>query len=361
MGNDATKEKDDALTPPDGYTEDEWEGLSDAEREGILDSINNPENPDGNGDLELENEDLLKKIAEEGDEKKNQNKGPQGNQGGDEGDKGKEEDKNVAQDGDGKGPQGVPSGDDKGDAGVDKGVQAEASITEGSPVSDEDLLSFRPAVTSAEIKIEEVIPDDIKSERAELKKKYDDGDISREDYEDQRDDINRRIFAHNQELKEAAKETVVWQKEQRFFLQNRPEYLKAEGDNDEVKANKDLLYTTLSSKVSQISNNPKNSHLTGMQILVRADREIAKIKEALGFKIKTATPQTPSPAPKKDVKPPAIDSKPDVKTLGDAPPAGSNSAEEDTFATLDKLQGEAYEAALEKLDPRVREAYLSRI
>ena len=72
-----------------------------------------------------------------------------------------------------------------------------------------------------------------------------------------------------------------------------------------------------------------------------------------------ATLQKKPEEKKPDEKKPAA-ALPDHKTLSDVPAAGKNGAEDDAFAQLDKLSGEAYEAALERLSPEVRDAYLSR-
>lgn len=50
---------------------------------------------------------------------------------------------------------------------------------------------------------------------------------------------------------------------------------------------------------------------------------------------------------------------PDLKTLAGLPQADSESVSGDPFAKLDSLQGEEYEAALERLTPAQRDAYLT--
>jgi len=48
---------------------------------------------------------------------------------------------------------------------------------------------------------------------------------------------------------------------------------------------------------------------------------------------------------------------PDHVTLGDIPAAGAEDVGDDPYSALDKLSGEAYEAALERLTPQQKDAY----
>lgn len=64
-----------------------------------------------------------------------------------------------------------------------------------------------------------------------------------------------------------------------------------------------------------------------------------------------AAPAIPTPTP----------SRPDIKTLANVPITQSNSPDNSKWAALDSISdGEAYEAALEKLTPSEREEYLTR-
>jgi hypothetical protein len=306
-------------TPPEDYTPEDWADLSPAEREGIRDGIDNPEVSEiTEGPEEVIDEDALKKIAEEEAETTEKEPTPE---------------ENIK-----------PETEQKPEVEVEK---------QEMEISDNDLLAYRPVVTDDEIKIEEEIPPALKEVRAEAKKKFDEGDLTSDEYEDERDRINRQIFKHNSARESAAKAEIAWQKEQRFFLDAKPEYLRTEGDDEDTKENKSLLYGMLNQKVIQLSNDPKNAHMTGMQILVKADKAIAKIKESLGLK-KAQEPEKVIPI-SKEKKPPAP--LPGIKTLSNVPAAGKNDALLDSFAQLDKLKGEAYEDALERLDPKVRTAY----
>jgi hypothetical protein len=287
---------------PEGYTEEEWEGLSDVEKEGIIESITEPE---GGEVDETIPEDTLKKIADDNLE-------------------------------DGKKPYDPPAADDN------KKTDDDAAVT------DDALLSFRAVVTDDDLKIEEVVPDDLKNDLDALKSKYDEGDMSIHEYTEARDAINRKIYKHNAGLEAEAKTEIIWKKEQFHFLKNRPEYLPGQQAEATGKIRANALFGALSETIKSLSQDEANANLSGMQLLVKAD---GIVKDAFGLKQKPVEK-------KEEKKPPAP--LPDHKTLSDVPAAGKNDTADDAFSQLDKLTGEAYEEALERLTPEMRDAYLSR-
>lgn len=332
----------DLTKPAEGYTDEEWTDLSDAEREGIYDSLT-PDDTAPDSDLD---EDALKKIADEPGEDKDKKDGEDKKTEPTKDDVKKEEDPLDSKSGD---PPDTPKDD------ATPPVAADGEPPLSPEVSDDALLAYRPVVTAAELKHDEVIPDDLQTKLDELKTKYDAGDIAIHEYSDQRDAINRQIFKHNSELEQAAREDLVWKKEQLHFLKARPEYLPGEKATSAEKIKANAMYGALSEMVKTLAADETLSGLTGMQLLVRADAEVKKV-----FGLASAKPIPVKPDEKRDAdpgKPPAA--RPDHKTLTDVPAAGVN--DNDAFAQLDKLTGEPYEAALERLDPAVREAYESRV
>jgi hypothetical protein len=307
---------------PDGYTEEEWSDLSDVEKEGICESIEAPEGEEEpQGDL---SEEQLKKIVEEDKPPKK---------------KPDEQDAN-------------PANGDGGDTPPEKPPEKPPeNPEEPQAVTDEALLSFKAVVTDDELKLEEVIPPELKQQMDELEAKYDEGDMSIHDYTAARDKVNRQIYKHNAGLEADARSEIAWKKEQFHFLKNRPEYLPGQQADAPGKVRANALFGALSETIKGLSSEEANANLTGMQLLVKAD---AIVKEAFGLK-----PGKKPEEKKPDEKKPAA-ALPDHKTLSDVPAAGKNGAEDDAFAQLDKLSGEAYEAALERLSPEVRDAYLSR-
>jgi hypothetical protein len=297
---------------PEGYTAEEWEGLSDAEREGIIDSLKNPEGGETEG--EYSEEDLKSIAGEEPKEEPPKEEPP------------KEEPPKEEP------PKEEPKED---------------------KISDEALAAYRPVVTSAELNLEEVIPPELKTQLDELKVDLDEGTINIHDYSEARDKINRQIFKHNQKIEDEAKSEAAWKKEQLFFLQARPEYLPGTYEDAAGKIKANALFGALNEMVKSVAVDPANAHLSGMQILIKAD---AEVKKTFGL-AKKEEPKKEEPKKEEPKKPPAV--LPDHKTLSDVPPAAQH--EDDPYAQLDKLTGESYEAALERLTPDQREAYLNKV
>lgn len=267
---------------PEGITEEEWDGLSETEREGLVDTDEaiEPEVPEAPEQPEAPEVAELPEAPEEPEP-----------------------------------PQAAP---------------------------DDVLLAYKPVITEADLKIEEQVPPELQSKLDELKADFDEGEMDIHEYSEARDKINRQIYKHNAAIEEQARNDAQWQKEQLFFLQNRPEYLPGQQSEQVGKIRANALFGALNETVKSLSQDDANAHLSGMQILVKAD---AIVKEAFGVKKEGAKPTKP-PAPL-----------PDHKTLSDVPVAGSNEVESDAFAQLDKLPGAAFEAALERLSPEMRDAY----
>ena len=306
-------------TPPEGYTSEEWGDLSATEKAGIIDSIKAPEGEEEPEDPSKEDEAALAEIAAEA-EKKDEEK-----------------------------PTEEKESDEKKDE-----VIAEAS--------DEDLLAFRPVLTDEEKPkieaLEEEIPAEIKTKLDELDTKFDDGDITRAEYNTQRDKLNRGIVKYNinreNEAAAAAKEQegdLLWKKEQMFFLSKKPEYFSSKATDAAGKVKANALFGALNEMVKSLSATDPN--LSGMQLLIKADRAV---KEAFGVK---PAEKKPEEKKKDNGKPPA--KVPDVKTLADIPSASANmDGVDDSFAQIDKLSGEAYENAIERMPANVRDSYLAR-
>lgn len=314
----------DLTTPPEGYTEEEWTDLSDTEREGILEGIAEPEDQKKD---DFTDDELKSVIGEE--EKKDD----------------LPEVKDVKP---------VEKQDEKKnevhDEHDERPVEKQGDI-EMHEVSNDDLLKFRAVVTDEELKLEEVIPPELQEQLDKLKTDYDAGDMSIHDYTEAREKINRQIYKHNAGLEAEARSEAMWKKEQLFFLKAKPEYLPGQQADAAGKIRANALFGALSEMVKSLSNDEANAHLTGMQLLIKAD---GIVKEAFG--VKPAGKNSPEKKP--DEKKPAAPL-PDHKTLSNIPAAANN--DDDPFLQLDKLTGEAYERALERLTPEQRDAYESRV
>lgn len=311
---------------PEGYTEEEWADLSDTEKEGIVDSIEEPE-----GKEELSEDELKKIVGGPEDKKEGEPQKPEEQV---KGNPPADQPENPTDNPPEKPPEKPPENPE-----------------EPQAVTDEALLSFKAVVTDDELKLEEVIPPELKQQMDELEAKYDEGDMSIHDYTAARDKVNRQIYKHNAGLEADARSEIAWKKEQLHFLKNRPEYLPGQQADAAGKVRANALFGALSEMVKSLSQDDANSGLSGMQLLVKAD---GIVKEAFGLKKVAKAPEKPS-----EQKPAAP--LPDHKTLSDIPAAGRNDTMDDAFAQLDKLSGEAYETALERLSPEQRDAYLGRV
>jgi len=231
-------------------------------------------------------------------------------------------------------------------------------------VTDEELLSYRPVIDETKLPQapEEKISSEMQNKLDEIDKKYediekrfDDGDITkaeaskeRREADKERDSINRQIMRENvgeyEIKKSAAKFNLTWAAEQVTFFKARAEYKIGEGSTPKSRA----LFGALNSMVKEITADPANNGLSGIAVLVKADK---LVRESFGL-------PTPGKAKKAeevvDKKPPA--EIPDEKTLADLPASMPNDTG-NWMTALDKLSGEPLEKALAALTPSQRERY----
>ena len=288
--------EEDKMIVPEGFTAEEWSDLSDTEKEGILSKEEDDEKKE-----DVLTEDQLKAIAEE------------------------------------KEPEKEP----------EKELEKE--------LSDEDLLSYRVTVDKSKLPSvgEDVIPEELQTELDGLQIKYDDGDIKLAEFIVGRDKINRQIVRHTTAVYEAEKEKALqeltWQAEQTAFFKARPLY----DNSPKGKA----FYGALNQIIKDLDANPDNVGLSGMALLVKADKMVREMfgvgkKEVKVEKVEKAEAEKRE----KIEKPPA--KVPDKPTLADVPAAKENSAG-GWISAIDALHGAAYEAALERLTSDQRERYLA--
>ena len=318
----------DTDTPPEGYTEEEWRDLSDAEKEGIRDT-GEPE-PE---EEKLSDEELAKIAEEEKEEKK--------------------PDETTAE---------KPAADVSTEVSPAKKSDEVAATEEqteeqtGERITDNVLLNYRPRIDESKLPApgEEIIAPETQTKLDDLKKKYDDGDLPLTDYMSERDAINRQIVRENtirsQAERSQAAETLIWQAEQAQFLKARTEYFGgAKGD-----AKNKMLFGALNQAVKDLSILPENAGISGMSLLVKADK---LVKEVFGIATTPIKKKEEAPIAKVQDKKPAA-KVPDIKTLSDVPAAAANGTS-GSWEALDNLQGEAYEKALERMPEEARKRYLA--
>lgn len=301
-------------TPPEGYTLDEWASLSQEEREVL--SLKVDENGEIVEELPAEiPEDALKAIAGE---------------------------------------------EVEGEKPIEDVVTAEVTLEEKSVkeepilVTDGDLLSFRPTIDESMLpKPEpEIISGEIQLKLTELDTQYDAGDLKLTDYNQQRDTLNRQIIfennQRNQSVRDAARSDLIWKAEQGAFFRARSEYEYAKDGSPKGKA----LYGALNEMVKTLDADPANAGMSGMSILVKADKIV---KEIFGMNIpKAVEPVKLALVKKTEEKPPARI--PADVTLMEVPVAKGPSTDS-PWTALDKLTGAEYERALGKLSSEQLERY----
>ncbi len=303
---------------PEGFSADEWNDLSDEEKEGIQSSADD----DG---AKVEDKDdidpaILEKIAGEGD-----------------GQGGKEPDKQTT--------TGDAKPDDDG-----KGEVAKPSLDAFEAADD----ALPPKLPDIPLKVSSEVPADLKQKMDELSEKFEAGDISVREYTDQRDALNREAWAKNLETAQEVQASQRWEAEQQYFLQQNPGYLE---DSLRGKA----LLGMLDAAVRSLASDAANQYKTGYEILQMAHKEIKEIIGIVGQKGGKADSKTDGGAEDKGegkgAKPKA--KLPDIQTLGEVPSSAAN-ATEDPYASIDRLEGEAYEEALEKMTEAQAKAYRAR-
>lgn len=192
---------------------------------------------------------------------------------------------------------------------------------------------------------------DISTKKDELITKFDDGDITAKEYQQQLDALmkeERQIELALHEAQLAAKmeqqrQVNEWNATVNSFIAENPRY------NPQTSPR---MYQLLDMEVRAVANSDEFKNRTdsaaGRLIMQRAHENLAK---ELGFEVK--------PAGKQQQKVPKPTLPPSLHT---APAAEASETSNGKFAVLDRLQATdpiGYEEALMKLSDRDREAYLS--
>lgn len=177
-----------------------------------------------------------------------------------------------------------------------------------------------------------------------LREQFDKGELSVEEYIDQRAKVEREIVRVEMS-REYSRQKVedAWRDAQVTFF-DKNAYLK---DND-------VLYGAFAAQVNKILQSPEGQNMTDAAVLEKAKEAV---DAAFGRKEEPKPEKdTTKPDPVKEAKKAAADRSKIPQTLKGVPPAEAA----DTggkYAYLDKLTGEAYEEALSKLSASELEAY----
>ena len=229
-----------------------------------------------------------------------------------------------------------PDGED-----ADDDVQDDAGDPEAAKVDDEPEAQAKTAEKAVEPQEREAPAstssklDALNAELAEVKQKFDDGDLSIDEYIEERDRVSRAIV--KAELKaELASDAVAqtWERSQKDFL----------GQNTYLRDN-DVIYDAFAMQVNKLLADPKSASMSDDALLAAA-----KQKVDAAFGVKPSEPSRKDESPVRDAKREAADRSKAPKTLRDIPAsAAADDTEQSPFAYLDRLSGDDLEAALMKL------------
>lgn len=240
-----------------------------------------------------------------------------------------------------------PDGEDADD------VQDDAGEPEAAKVDDEPEAQAKPAEKAAEAKAPAVEDepvakapsklDELAAELADVKQKFDDGDLSIDEYIEERDRVSRAIVKAELKAELASDEVAkTWERSQKDFL----------GQNAYLRDN-DVIYDAFAMQVNKLLTDPKSASMSDDALLAAA-----KQKVDAAFGIKPSEPSRKDESPVRDAKREAADRSKAPKTLRDIPAAaGADDVDQSPFAYLDRLSGDDLEAALMKLSDDEQRRY----
>lgn len=233
------------------------------------------------------------------------------------------------------------TGDDDGDAEPAAKV-AKAPAVEPPAATDEDDETG-PVIVAP--RLPEAAARDYKAEKAELRKQYDEGDLSQDEYDDKRDALSQAEASANlrADLNRATAD-AKWEAEMGIFFGQYPQFTEKPG-----------LKAALDAHVAAIDVETKHT-LSGYALLQRARKAV---NAELGL-VPAATDDAPAgdkPASKTRPVPTADEATRRAmarapKTLADVPSAEDSDAGQSKWAQLDALAdkgGMEYEQALARL------------
>lgn len=347
---------------PDHIGEDEWEGLSDAEREGLV------ETDEGEGANQI----IGTGEEAEGDEGPDDDLTPEELAAALEGEKPEEETGEPAET-------------------TETSTETAAETTEtATEVPDEALLAYRPEVSNSELTFTKEVPPEIQTKLDGLDARRDKADewfdaqendkgepFTRADYNKALREIERERETVKDELAEfkivdrdTQRDNLIWKKSCDAFFSARKDYGDVEKNADGTPVLVDgkpvttirsqAMHAALNSQIKRLNSLPGAANKTDMQILVEADKAV---REAFGIgKGKPAVAATPAAKP--TAKPAAANSKAlkevSDKLLSQVPVAETENTDSMARA-LSRLSGEKLERALETLSPTQRALLESQV
>jgi hypothetical protein len=231
----------------------------------------------------------------------------------------------------------------------------------------DEQLGYMPAevdTAPAQAKI-----DAANAKSAALRKQIDDGELSTAEALAAKDDINAALMAANIELSRAQdrnelrRDTNVqrWNAAQDRFLNT--------AENKTLYEDDPAAYAMLNMFVQQIGAKLENVSRGFMSVLIEADQLARKRLGLPVERVEVAAPApiakpaaAPAPAPARAAKPtPRIPDTSKVPPNVGLVPQADVANDDSPYAKLDRLEGKEYEAALARLSPAARRAYIDNM
>ena len=242
-------------------------------------------------------------------------------------------------------------------------VDAEIGDQEQEPATDEPVVSEPEAVVETEpepVTAEPEAPtipaqaqqptqhpqvqdkfgvelDKLNADMADLKQKFDDGDISIDEYMDSRFAIERKVVkieAHQERMQQDAQ--MSWDRANQEFLANE--------DNKALREN-DVLYGAFAMQVNKLIGDPASEAMSDADLL-----RTARDKVFAAFRIPHGSQPSKDESAVRAAKREAADRGKAPTTLQGVPAAAqADDVDQSPFAYLDRLSGEQLEAAVAKL------------
>jgi len=185
----------------------------------------------------------------------------------------------------------------------------------------------------------------IATEKEDLITKFDDGEITAKEYQQQLDALAKQEREIERALERAA---LAAEMEQQRLKNEWTATVNAFIESNPVYKENARLYRALDQEVRDVANSEEGKTMSGARILAKAHENLA---QAFGFAAKSAD-KGKSAAPKADLPP----------SLHGVPAADANDVTGGKYAALDRLASTnpiAYEEALMKLPDSERDAYLA--
>lgn len=253
------------------------------------------------------------------------------------------------------------------DGGISEDVaEAEASeeeivVNEETPASSEpleeanddepivgdtsEIEDAEPVVSDRykEVTMTDTVPPELEEAAAVIAKKFDDSEIDITEYLKQRALIDRQIV--NFQIEEANQQKAYnsWMDAQDTFLTENRHYLENA-----------VLFSALDKAVIEVKADVRSRGLSASQIMAAADY---LVRDAFNQEQKPAKTVETKKAEAKPAKP--TNTLPNLPTLDRIPASSQNDTGTDPFSAIERLQGDAKEAAVAKLSKEQFEQYLA--